>query len=206
MPERGAVPFVLAEIAIDDLAFEDIADEPTAITAAALNHHVPEAEIVERLVLVLAFEIDTVPLAPGAQDVESLEQQKAGIGMADHFENIAPVLDRGEQARPVRHDAPPMPDIGIDRDAQASRDLIGARRDDEEAARFAEGGIQSALQGGRIVRRTVADDAVLARRYHASWRLCDLRRCGEPCNRRHPERQAGSGRQHAAATENAWSH
>ena len=71
--ERRAIAVIVPKIRVEDLSLEDIPDQPTAIAAAVLYNHVAEAEIIEKIVIALASENDSVALLSIALDVEAFE-------------------------------------------------------------------------------------------------------------------------------------
>src|SRR5262249_7712740 len=103
--ERQTVLVVVAQIGVDDLAFEYVAHHAAAVAAAALHRHVPQTEVVEIAVAVLAFERDTMTLPSFALDVEAFDHQEAHGGAADVFEDVATVGNRRDEPSAMRHDA-----------------------------------------------------------------------------------------------------
>src|SRR5690606_29602636 len=76
--EGRAIAAVVAEIAVDHLPFEDVADHVAAVAAAALHHDVAQAEVIEILPAGhVAGQQDAVPVAARSLDVQSLQQEKA---------------------------------------------------------------------------------------------------------------------------------
>jgi len=103
--ERRAVALVVAEIAVDYLAFEDISDHQATIAAAALHHDVAQAEIIEIVFLVLALKVKPVAFAASTQDIEPFYEQETHSRTTDEFQHVRAVGDCRHQSRAMCADS-----------------------------------------------------------------------------------------------------
>src|SRR5690606_396381 len=118
--EGRAMAAVVAEIAVDHLPFEDVADHVAAVAAAALHHDVAQAEVIEILPAGhVAGQQDAVPVAARSLDVQSLQQEKAEGRSADHLDDVGAVTDLRYQARAGPDDAALPRHMGARLDPQA---------------------------------------------------------------------------------------
>src|SRR3546814_1140843 len=84
MGESGPIAAIVPQVAVDQLAFEDVALEMTAIAAAVLHDDIAQAEIIQVVFLAFAKDLDAVPILAVAENVEPLDQHEArGGGTVD---------------------------------------------------------------------------------------------------------------------------
>jgi hypothetical protein len=171
MGEGDPVTLIVPEVAIDELAFEYIANEAAAIAATSLHNDVAQAKIVEVATLSLAGDRDAMTIASGTTDFQPFDQNEASGRIADQFHHTGAIVDGRYQARPMRNDAAEPRNVGTRRNPQRPADPVFARRDGQHAGGLIEQSrIESTLQRMRIVRPAISDDTEIPGRKLSAYR------------------------------------
>src|SRR3546814_3771522 len=104
MGESGPIAAIVPQVAVDQLAFEDVALEMTAIAAAVLHDDIAQAEIIKVVFIAFAKYIDAVPILAVAENVEPLDQHEVRGGGSVDAQDPEFTPDLRDQAGPSGDD------------------------------------------------------------------------------------------------------